>query len=142
MQKNIFIILTAISIFSVSNFSCNKEIITKPKEYLTTGSWVLTAEVQFGVDYYALKADCQKDDFESYNLSGKLTKNVGQTKCDPDEPNFQIIKYTLSSDSKSITIEDPISREKSYVVLELSPSTFKIRRVTDYNDEIYTYTKR
>ena len=143
MQKNHFLAVIAIAIFTLTIASCKKEVVLTPKELLTAGSWKLIAETDNGVDAYSSKAACEKDNFETYTTAGKYIVDEGATKCSAADPQTDGGDYTLSGDNKTITLKDPtIGFSLDFTILELTATTFKTQVNFLGTLTVQTYAKK
>ena len=143
MQKNHFLAVIAIAIFTLTIASCKKEVVLTPKDLLTAGGWKLTAETQSGVDTYTSKSACEKDNFDTYTAAGKYIIDEGATKCSATNPQTDSYDYTLSGDNKTITVKDPtIGLSVDLTVLELTATALKIQSSFGGQVNVYTYAKK
>ena len=126
MQKNHFLAVIAIAIFTLTIASCKKEVVLTPKDLLTTGSWKLVAETDNGVESYSAYKACRKDDFDTYTAAGKYINDEGASKCVSTDPQTTTNDYTLSGDGKTITVKDAaFGISLDIKILELTATTLK-----------------
>lgn len=148
MQKNHFLALIAIAIFTLSIASCKKEVIVTPAVVLTpsqllvSGSWKLSAETEDGVDSYTKQSACEKDDFYTYTAAGKFTQDRGATKCDAADDQTITFDYTLTADGKIITFRLPGSDPFDAKVVELTATTLKTQITALGSVLVSTYSKK
>ena len=143
MQKITSCFAIAIAILALSVASCKKEVVLTPKDHLTTGSWKLTAETTNGVDSYKSKEACEKDNFETYTVAGKLIVDEGPTKCSGTDPQSDSSDYILSGDNKTITLKDAtLGFSIDLTVLELTATSLKTQLVFLGSTDVYTYSKK
>ena len=121
MKTNIIKWSTLILAMVIAFSSCKKDsdtaeiISTTPTEYLTAGSWKITAmtidpgvDIGNGIlltDVFSLLDACEKDDLMVFNTNGTITADEGVLKCNPDSPQTSNDgSWSLSSDNKTLTI--------------------------------------
>ena len=148
MQKNHFLSLIAIAIFTLSIASCKKEVIVTPvvvltpSQLLVSGSWKLSAETEDGVDSYTKQSACEKDDFYTYTAAGKFTEDEGATKCNTADDQTITFDYTLSADGKTIIFKSPDFDPFDAKVIELTATTLKTQITALGSVLVSTYSKK
>lgn len=99
--------------------SCSKS----PKDILTTTTWLQDSVLVGGADQIK---DCDRDDYVTFNTSGKsITVPMGVA-CNSSETT-DTVNYSLSEDAKTFTIDykmGPNTSTLSCTVTELTSSKF------------------
>jgi hypothetical protein len=105
-------------------------------EYLTSGSWRITAMVldpplDLGnglviTDLYQspMLPQCAKDDYFTLHADGKVTFDEGPSKCDPADPQTTEGTWTLSDDEKTLTMKEPGEEDITMTISGVNDDTF------------------
>src|SRR5262245_55175528 len=138
-RRTLFFCLALSAIATLSFFSCNKdehEEDNTPKtktELLTAANWKYTAcVVSPAYDYYgtgsavtdifAILKTCEKDDFETYKISGVWEYNEGPTKCDQSSPQLFSDPWSFIANETKLLIGGV-----EHTIVELTATTLKLR---------------
>ncbi|MEO1263860.1 MAG: lipocalin family protein [Bacteroidota bacterium] len=96
-MKNLLFAITLIFCLGFLTTSCNKDddaVSDKSvPELLTQHSWKLVG----------LSEDCEKDNFETFNLDGTYAYDYGTDLCEPEEEN-STGTWELSADETTLTV--------------------------------------
>lgn len=135
MKKINLILLLSAVILSVS--SCKKDDDATPattttvkttSELLMSGAWKYTASTVNGTSEIE---DCDKDDTYEFKANNIVSYNAGSSACDKDDVS-EDLAYTLSTDNKTITMDD-----EKWTITTITEN--KLMVTTTIEDEGTTY---
>ena len=146
-------VLTAITIAfasckkddEIQNNNNNTSSADPKTAILTSGYWKLTAETREyydgspSVDVFPSYDSCYLDDLIKFNTDLLFIYNHGDSLCWSDYPQIEYLNWSWNQEQTIITWDwDP------YELLELTPTTLKVKDVDGYSDYYYiqTYTKQ
>ncbi len=150
-MKKLIIFLIIVNIIGLS--SCKKDEVLSKTELLCRSSWVLTGSTftpgiffeGYGLitDYFAILAECRKDDIWDFNENGNYTLEDGAKKCDPLDPSvFDYGTWAFNSNETVIIITSNIYYTSEFNILELTEQTLRVSSMlVDSLSNIYTWTE-
>jgi hypothetical protein len=69
--------------------------------------WTLTVAGQSATDMFAQLPACEKDDLIEYLANGDVKEKAGATKCDPADPDFEIVsKWSFINNDNQLRLID------------------------------------
>ena len=130
-MKNSLLLLALAAGFTFT--SCSKDDDTAPQtktEILTAHNWKITAQTTTvnsnpPSDTYALKKDCNKDDFTTFATDGKLTVDEGPSKCAINEPQTQIGTWEFTENESKLKMTQN-NTPVEYSITELTPTKIEL----------------
>ena len=122
--------ILALSIVLFALYSCKKDDKTaSKKDYLTSGSWIITTVVTdddgdgtYEIDEYADFEACYKDNIWTFKPDGMLEMDEGATKCTPTDPQVTTGQWQFTNNETGLTIETD-----SYVIEQLDANQIVLR---------------
>ncbi|MBA2499864.1 MAG: lipocalin family protein [Chitinophagaceae bacterium] len=144
MKKIIFFFATMMFVF-VIGCKKDKDVIASNKDFLTTGSWKLSAVVSdddgdgtYETNDFINFLDCFTDNYYIFKPNGELEVNEGAIKCDPADPQTDIANWQLTNNETTLVIEGD-----SYAIEELNTITLKLKQTFSGNrSSVVTFSKR
>ena len=85
-------------------------------DLLTSGQWKLVSftltppvdidsDGDLDADAYVLMDACGKDDLFSFKADGKYEINEGATKCDPLDPQIEVLDWSFANEEQELIID-------------------------------------
>jgi hypothetical protein len=136
--KALFLLLSLMAVISGTT-SCKKELT--PLQLLEDSKWKLTAETTDGKDSFAGHQACDLDDTMTTKAGGTLLQDEGATKCDATAPQTNTGTWSLSTDSKILTLKDDTGFGLPFTVITLNETTLVVEVVL-FGKTVQTYTKQ
>lgn len=90
-------------------------------------------------DYFSQLEDCDKDDTEKYDKTGKVTYDNGTAICDPEAPQTTTGMWVFNTDETIIT-ESSAEGTFSYKIIELTSDVMKVEMEQVIMGTNYTFT--
>jgi hypothetical protein len=127
----------------IQNNNNNTSSVDPKTAILTSGYWKLTAETEEfydgspSVDVFPYIDSCYLDDLIKFNTDLSFIWNQGDSLCWPDYPQIDYSNWSWNQNQTIITWD-----LEPYILLELTPTTLKVKE--EYSDSYYiqTYTKQ
>ncbi|MFT3705462.1 MAG: DUF5004 domain-containing protein [Agriterribacter sp.] len=133
--KNIFLLLTVISIVSFS--SCKKEDSKSKTELLTAAAWKIKANYSIvgstRTDLMPTMEACEKDNTYTFKTDNTVIFDEGATKCDDDDDQTDTGTWSLTENETKLILNGETSS-----LLSLTGSELKVS--TSYTEDGVTYT--
>ena len=134
MKKNkICSALLAASLLLFALSSCKKDKDPSRNEILTTGKWkVISSSISpasdwdgdgdLDTDLYGLLDACEKDNYTIFRTDGTLEENQGPDKCDPLDPQTDILKWSMKNNETILEVDG-----EEYIIDQLDQTTLRLR---------------
>ncbi|MBK6932202.1 MAG: lipocalin family protein [Saprospirales bacterium] len=132
MKFSIKTLLLLLAVSAVSVTACKKDDEKSAEDNLTGAScWKQTKSETYNPLTSAWEEDvvdaCDKDDCTTFNSDKSISFDEGATKCDPADPQTSTGTWALSSDGKTLTLNDATSGISfSGTIVELSSNKLVI----------------
>ena len=135
--------IAALSVVLFALFSCKKDD-NKPatkSDYLTSGSWIVTAAVTdddgdgtYETDEYADFAPCYKDNVWTFNTNGSVVMDEGATKCAPSDSQVITSQWQLVNNETGLIMASDtysvVQLDANLIVLKLDYGANRSSKVT------------
>jgi hypothetical protein len=116
MQKRFKSLVILITLIGAVTMGCEKDKEQTRMDLLTSGQWkvisfTLTPPIDIDgdgdvdADAYALMDACQKDDYLVFKRDGKYEANEGLTKCDPLDPQSELLDWSFVNEEKELIMD-------------------------------------
>lgn len=139
------------TVLSIALLSCSKDPVddSSKRDALTTGTWKLTGSMTdynkdgtYEEDSYAIYADCEKDNFYTFQADGSGIIDAGPTKCYSSAPQTSTFSWSFKDNQTRLQFAG-----QEYEIEELTASTLRLKGRVPYNviytiDVKSTYTKQ
>jgi hypothetical protein len=134
MKKNsICSVLLAASLLPFALSSCKKDKEPSRNEMLTTGKWkVISSSISPATDWdgdgdpdsdlFGLMDSCEKDNYTIFRIEGTVEENQGPTKCDPLDPQIDILNWSLKNNETILVVDG-----EDYTIEQLDETTLRLR---------------
>ncbi len=138
------LMISGLFFISITFNSCKKDEValqeTTHADLLTNGGWVMYMGTStFGtttVDFYALMPACEKDDITFLQTDGKVLKDEGPSKCDPYDPQSEIIgSWRLVDNGTKLEFTDEDGEVSVMTIVSLTTDELILEQ-TEYNEAI------
>ena len=145
----LLLVITCATLFA----SCDKDNDNdeKPKtktELLTTATWKRTALTSnpaydwnadgiTATDVLSIMLPCERDNFETFRTIGIMVTDEGPTKCDAADPQTWETTWQWIENESKIRFDGIYD----YTLVELSPTTLKLRTTFEENGVTYTHNE-
>ena len=125
-MKNSLVLLALAVGFTFTSCSKDDDAAQTKTQMLTGKNWKVTAATVSvdnapAKDFFGQVPDCSKDDFTNYAADGKVTFDVGATKCAANEAQTQSGTWTFTDNETKLSVtqdNDPTV----YTISELTSS--------------------
>ena len=132
-KSKICSILLVASALVLAFSSCKKDKDPSKNEILTTGKWkVISSSISPATDWdgdgdldndlYGLLDACEKDNYTIFRTDGTLEENQGPGKCDPLDPQTDILTWSLKNNDTILVVDG-----EDYTIEQLDETTLRLK---------------
>ena len=131
-NKTCSVLLAASTLFLALS-SCKKDKDPSKNEMLTSGKWkVISSSISPPIDWdgdgdldndlYSLMDACDKDNYTVFRPDGTIEENQGPTKCDPLDPQTDILIWSLKNNDTILVVDG-----EDYTIEQLDETTLRLK---------------
>jgi hypothetical protein len=134
-------LLSLLAFVAITTFACKKEdAVADNTTLITTGKWKTIAETTAGVDTYASKLACEKDNTWAFSTDGKISADEGATKCSPTDPQTETLAWAFTGTDKKTAIVTAGGIAITCAISELTTTTLKWQYTNPFDNKVVIET--